>query len=228
MPIYCDIHESAKTQAMAIKKLNATVKSMKVGDLVNTENGSVIELKEITDYHGSIRGTKEKPGRMYAQVYNMKINYPHTFVIVYGDFKKLQYRPETRGFSMAQFLGSMSSIECRKVERIDQPGTYYDKTCVNWVQNKSQAFTLAKSLLDKADKLAKPIDLVTRARPTKGNFVTSCLQMVPRLGVKKAEDIVEFHNLNKVSKLTALTREQLMEVPGIGPKQSDAIKMWFS
>lgn len=228
MSVFVDVHESATTQKMAVEKLGATVKHLKVGDIVDDEKGCAIELKEITDFVGSVRGSKGKPGRIYAQVHNMKINYPHNYVVIYGSFDKVHFNKKIRNFTKPMFFGAMASLSCRMLEREDEPGTYYDKTPVYWVENRSQAITICKSLIKKSGELAKPLDLIKRAKPTNGNFVSCCLQNVPRLGVKRSEDIVEYFNLNKVSKLTALTEAQLQEVPGVGPKQSEAIKMWFS
>lgn len=183
------------------KEVEYEKKYLPVGDFVY--NNIAFERKEIKDFLGSIMDS-----RVFEQVLNMKANYDKVYVIISGKFQDL-----FTGFSVPNLsiiYGAIASLSEK-----------YDVKVLR-VEDDNQ---LINQILKICEKSTQPRTIFAKRLGIKSEDIyISMLSCVPRISYLKASKILEKY---KFVELFKVSKENLMEIPGVGDKLSTEIKNYF-
>lgn len=188
-----------------------------VGDYVFYDR-IAFEYKTASDMIGSIMD-----GRVFRQASNMR-QYDHSAIVVTGNVAKeinnrnsRAYWRKTnseRKFTVQSWLGALARLS-----------TYSKVICLD---NQQQAWKFMDMYVAKILKDDVDVKLVDRPQNGLTNPVASYLSCIyvndtQRLPKSTAVKIQKEYELENVTQLTALTKEDLLRVGGVGNKTADAI-----
>lgn len=191
-----------------------------VGDYVFYDR-IAFEYKTASDMIGSIID-----GRVFRQASNMR-QYDYSAVVVVGSVAK-----EINNRNSKAYWRRNSNIKSEKKFTVDswlgalaRLSTYSKVICL---ENQQQAWKFMDSYVAKILKDDVNVKLVDRPQNGLTNPVASYLSCVyvndtQRLPKSTAVKIQEEYELENVTQLVALTKEDLLKVGGVGAKTADAI-----
>lgn len=222
--IRIDDRESDSRKKSAIKffeKRNHRVieDHLAVGDYVFYDR-IAFEYKTASDMIGSIID-----GRVFRQASNMR-QYDYSAIVVVGNVAEeinnrnskaywRKYKPKKqKKFTVESWLGALARLS-----------TYSRVICLD---NRQQAWKFMETYVAKILKDDVDVKLVDRPQNGLINPVASYLSCIyvndtQRLPKSTAVKIQKEYDLKNVTQLTALTKEDLLNVSGVGNKTADAI-----
>lgn len=172
-----------------------------VGDYVVTEKNLCIERKSFTDFINSIRSR-----HLYEQLLNMENNYEHNYLIISGNIKDLAFNPNV-SYTVNEFVGSIASLMVR----------FNVKIMI--VNNDNQLIKLVFKIIEKSYS-TKVVSCITKVKRTNEDIKVAMLCCIPKLGESKSRELLKKY---KISDLPKLTKQELMNIDGIGNKLSESI-----
>ena len=179
-----------------------------IGDYIFVgENGVkvVFEYKTGSDFINSIT----ENNHLHNQTYDMITNFEYTFIIVETkDLKKeldSLYYATGKDVSLSQINGAISEYSC--------------VSTVLFTQTKYQAFDL---MMRVAGKIIQNKPFKYKFGKKSPNYALNLLSFIRGID-SKAEDIVNTLNLKTRKDITTLTKEDLLQVDGIGEKTAEKI-----
>ena len=190
--------------------LEVEVAELPIGDYIFTDgNDSVVfELKMIPDFITSIQD-----GRVFNQGIEMAENYNHNFVIIVGNeaerTKQLAISKHYRPVTVYQYIGTISSLN-RYVTVIESYSPYIDEAYYRML-SQAQKCLRQKPIVKKFPKKDKNPAF---------NYLCYCIYGI---NYKKAKVIIDTYNLQSLSDLMKLTKEDLTKIEGIGDKTAENI-----
>lgn len=206
MKIWIDDREK-KTIPYAIKHWaghDIEIKRLKVGDYVFPDLSIAIETKwSWKDAAGST-----KDGRIFRQAERMAKKYKYSTIFIVGDFDKVYKDPychfsvnQKRGLFARLMSQNYSFSEEKSVESCFKQMDFYIKKCAEGPH-------------------------VIKPKSMKRKNVGPEEQMLISIGVtaKQAEEILKVFTIRE---LHDVTKKQLMEIRGVGPRACDKVKGVF-
>ncbi|MCX6704754.1 MAG: helix-hairpin-helix domain-containing protein [Candidatus Woesebacteria bacterium] len=198
----------AKRQEALEENFEIEKNHLEVGDIVYPEKSLVIEVKDVGDFYGSVKG-----GRIFEQALNMKNNYANCFIMIVGNWEKLlksmkRFNNQDAGIVLHICFGAEMSLSVKygvHVIRCDTPSEFSYKL---------------KSLCEKLGECPSPKDVVKLNFSFEQRYV-SIFTAIAGIGKTKAKQIAKKYP-NLKSLLTA-TEEDLKDIDGIGPKLANEI-----
>ncbi len=206
--IFVDSRETKERKHKAEKLFKSIeIKQLESGDYVY-EDKVAVELKTAKDFINSV-----KSKRIYEQAVRMAETYPHHYIIVYGDMQSAmnEMRYLKHKFSVNQLIGSLSSLS--------------QITNVLQVANESQAFKLMKSLFAKSTDGKNR--MVVKPKAKSRNKMIGIVMYLGGMNVDKATKLVNQNNIENLSDLLELEREDIESIKGIGNKTSSKMMRWL-
>ncbi len=205
MKIYIDDREDIKRQE-SIKKYFpqvCTVKRLQVGDiLIQKEDCDIcIEVKTISDYCSSITNR-----RLQKEVLAMKEVYSYSFVLIYGDWNKIDRR--YCKMSDKQRYSNIISIMQR-----------YHVPCIV-ADNEDDFLLCIELIIETVNRSMEPIEK-PNVRDTVGNPMENVLIGLPSCGPKTARKLLD--NFGNVQNIFNATEEELNTIPRLSKKTKQAI-----
>jgi len=189
------------------RNLTVQIKEEQVGDYI-FNNQVCFEYKTIADFVSSIQS-----GRVFNQAINMAETYPYNFVIIQGDehsrAKAISMSKHYREVSYFQYLGAIASLN-RYVTVIESYSAFEEEAFYRML------ITARKCLQNKPIVKKFP----RKHKNPAFNYLCYC---VYGINSKKAQAIVDHHQLTCFRDLLHLTKSQLTEVDGIGERTADNI-----
>jgi ERCC4-type nuclease len=190
--------------------LEVSVEELPIGDYIfsNGKEEVVFEFKLTSDFVSSIQN-----GRIFNQAINQSENYDYHFVIIHGDLatrsKCLAMSRNYIPVTVYQYLGAIASLN-RYTTVIETYSPYLDES---YYRMMTQA---RKCLSDKPVVKKFP----KKHKNTALNFLTYTIYGI---NYKKAQLIVDTYNLESLTDLMKLTKEELCLIEGIGEKTATNI-----
>lgn len=189
---------------------NIDIVPLETGDIiVKQEDGLVVcvERKTILDFASSCISR-----HMQNQALRMAEEFDFRAIIIVGKFDEIRNNKYLRDkFSKKHFYSNVVSLILRY------------KTPVIWVETEMDLIKTLNSIVNSLSK-DEPLEKPTIIENT-GNPIRDIISCVPGIGKKKAEAI-----LNHFGSLRAImdaSEKDLMEIRGVGKKQSSEIKRWL-
>ena len=189
------------------KEHKVLVKQMPYGDFVCED--VCIEYKTTRDFIQSVQ-----TGRVFRQAINMRNNFKHPFIVIeaeHNDMDKAIRGSQFVGipFSWKQFYGAYASL-CT--------------TCnVVIVKNFTEALKFMDKIFEKCndEKLRVFVKPETPTEQRIINFL--CSEKGNNIGVHTAQLVVESLQLETLDDLLKVTKEDLLQIKGVGQYTADTI-----
>ena len=214
MKVFIDSREQSRikqaSEYYAKHGLTVEVQELPIGDYLFTDGSDevVFEFKTIADFISSIQDN-----RVFNEALNQAENYNHHFVVIQGDestrAKCLAFTKNYRPVTIFQYHGAIASLN-RYTTVLESYSSFIDEAFYKMlVQTR-------KCLSDKP---------IVRKFPKKTsnpafNYLSGCIRGV---NYKKANAIVNTYQLESLSDLMKLNKEDLMNVDGIGENTAEKI-----
>ena len=187
--------------------LEVEVCELKVGDYL-FDDKICFEYKTVPDFIASIQD-----GRVFNQSIEMSESYDYNFVIIQGDehnrAKSLAMSRNYRSVTVFQYLGAISSLN-RYVTVIESYSPFIDESYYRMM-------TQARKCLQKKPIVKK---FPRKDKNAAFNYLTYCIYGI---NYKKAQLITDTYQLESLTDLMKLTKEDLCLIDGIGEKTADNI-----
>lgn len=190
--------------------LEVEVAELPIGDYLFT-NGTdevAFELKTIPDFISSIQ-----TGRVFNQAISQAEEFPYHYVIIVGNehtrTKCLAMSRNYRPVTVFQYLGAIASLN-RYTTVIESYSPYIEETYYR------MQITAKKALSDKPIVKKFP-------RKHKNPALNFLMYSIYGINAKKAQTIVDTYELKSLTDLMKLTKEDLTQIEGIGPKTATNI-----
>lgn len=200
--LYVDDRELKSKVTTKLKKLNVKfeVRRLDVGDYVY--NDMIFERKTIQDFWGSIQG------RLWEQVYNMKLNSDKCYILVSGSFKELFWT--TKYFNENIFYGAIASLVTKYNVQVLR--------CETETQLVKQMLKIIEKSKEPATQIYKKLGLKTE------DIYVNMLTCIPGIGVRQAQAILEKFSYQQ---LLVASENDLTVVKNIGIKKAKEIKSYL-
>jgi ERCC4-type nuclease len=214
MKVTIDSRETNRIQSATTyfkeQGLNVTVEELPIGDYIFT-NGKeevVFEFKLISDFVSSIQSN-----RVFNQSINMTENYDYSFVIIHGDLatrsKCLAMSRNFQPITVYQYIGAISSLN-RYVTVLQCYSPYLNESYYTML-------TQARKCLQNKPIVKK---FPRKDKNAAFNYLTYCIYGI---NYKKAQLIIDTYQLESLTDLMKLTKEELCLIEGIGEKTATNI-----
>lgn len=202
--IKVDDREDEKIRKALTKEgLEFTIEHLETGDVVDIEKSVCIERKAIADFVMSVMD-----GRLFEQTIRMCEQFTHCFIIVVGEVDELFWVKIK--WDLNHHYGTIASLLCKTKVKIVQ------------VKNNSQFALLCKKIMEKADGTALDIPIL---KTNRDNIHLAILCQIPGISVNKGKKILEHYPT--IHDVFNATKEQLMDLEGIGETIAQNIKAFF-
>ena len=212
MKLYVDNREEMNSEkkrvavALLEEGIDIEYKKLDVGDyLFEDEKSGIsfcVERKEIAgDFVPSVYNK-----RLKKQLLQMNESYDRSYLVLIGNFKKLQFKRKTREmmpFTVNQRIGVLASILVR-----------YPKVKLCFVDNATQFALLLRKLIEKSTDGKVADDGLFIKRMRVDDSYTNILCSFPLMGRKKARTIMEKYPTFPL--FLSAVRTGTLSVPGIG------------
>jgi len=207
MKVQIDVREKDRiksaTQYYEEQGLEVTVEELEIGDYIFSDgnNEVVFEFKLTSDFIASIQDN-----RVFNQSINMAENYDYAFIMIHGDLhtrsKCIAMSRNYREVNLFQYIGAISSLN-RYVTVLQ---------CYSPFINESY-YTMMKQ----AQKCLQNKPIVKKfPRKDKNTAFNFLCNDIYGINWKKAQLITDKYHLESLTDLMKLTKDDLMEIEGIG------------
>ena len=187
--------------------LEVEVCELEVGDYL-FDNKVCFEFKLVSDFIASIQD-----GRVFNQSIEMAENYDHAFVILHGDLQtRSKYIAMSRNYrevNLFQYIGAISSLN-RYMTVLQCYSPFINESYYTMM-------TQAKKCLQNKPIVKK---FPRKHKNPAFNFLCYCIYGI---NYKKAQLITDTYNLKSLNDLMTLTREDLLNIDGIGENTATKI-----
>ena len=207
MKVQIDVREKDRiksaTQYYEEQGLEVTVEELEIGDYIFSDgnNEVVFEFKLTSDFIASIQDN-----RVFNQSINMAENYDYAFIMIHGDLhtrsKCIAMSRNYREVNLFQYIGAISSLN-RYVTVLQ---------CYSPFINESY-YTMMKQ----AQKCLQNKPIIKKfPRKDKNPAFNFLCHDIYGINWKKAQLITDKYHLESLTDLMKLTKDDLMEIEGIG------------
>lgn len=211
MKVTIDSREQSRiktaTEYYTEQGLEVEVKEEQIGDYI-FNNKVVFEFKTIADFISSIQS-----GRVFNQAINQAETYDHHYVIIQGDdhtrAKCLAMTRHYRPVTYHQYNGAIASLN-RYTTVIESYSPFIREAYYRML------ITAHKCLQNRPIVKKFP----RKHRNPAFNYLCYC---VYGINTKKAQQLIDTYNLQSLTDLLELTKEDLLQIEGIGPKTAQNI-----
>ena len=174
----------------------------------NGEDSVCFEFKTIADFISSIQDN-----RVFNEALNQAENYNHHFVVIQGDestrAKCLAFTKNYRKVTIFQYHGAIASLN-RYTTVLESYSSFIDEAFYKMLVQTRKCLS-SKPIVRKFPK---------KTSNSAFNFLCGCIYGI---NYKKANQIVNTYHLESLADLMQLTKEDLMEIDGIGEKNAERI-----
>lgn len=215
MPVILDSREPQNVQEL-FKEFypKGIIRMEEAGDLNCHERSVGIERKVNNDYVGSVLGTSDEPGRLWAQCERMEETFQHNYLIIIGSYEDLSNEDKGR-FTKQSWIGSQISLMARHNIKIIH------------VKTNREFFQVSKKIFEKSDGVRKVRNSLKKASKNDNPVLMGSLFQVPKIGTHHSKAIIESLNIKSVCQLCRLSKEELLFAEGIGEVKATEIKKHF-
>lgn len=207
MKIYVDDREDDKR----IEKIQdyfpeiCTVKRLGVGDIIIQRGGGddiAIEVKTVNDFVNSIKNR-----RVQKEALQMKEKYPHSYIIIYGKYSKINNKYSK--ITKKQWWSNITSLTIR----------YH--VPVFWVENINDFLLQIENIINTVNKETEPIE-PPNVRDKNSNPFVNVLIGISNLGPKMARKLLD--NFQTPGGVFKATDEELNNIKGLRKDVKEEIK----
>ena len=207
MKIYIDDREDDKR----IKKIQdyfpeiCMVKRLDVGDIIIQRGGGddiAIEVKTVNDFVNSIKNR-----RVQKEALQMKEKYPHSYIIIYGKYSKINNKYSK--ITKKQWWSNITSLTIR----------YH--VPVFWVENINDFLLQIENIINTVNKETEPIE-PPNVRDKNSNPFVNVLIGISNLGPKMARKLLD--NFQTPGGVFKATDEELNNIKGLRKDVKEEIK----
>lgn len=207
MKIYIDDREDDKR----IEKIQdyfpeiCTVKRLDVGDVIIQRGGGddiAIEVKTVNDFVNSIKNR-----RVQKEALQMKEKYPHSYIIIYGKYSKINNKYSK--ITKKQWWSNITSLTIR----------YH--VPVFWVENINDFLIQIENIINTVNKETEPIE-PPNVRDKNSNPFVNVLIGISNLGPKMARKLLD--NFQTPGGVFKATDEELNNIKGLRKDVKEEIK----
>lgn len=209
--IIVDSHEPVKIINLLKKNMvKHRIDTLPIGDFIR---GNVcVERKSMSDFITSYQGK-----HIQKQLMQMEENFDMSFLIISGKHSEVAFNPRLKGWTVNHHMGALSSIAVR-----------YPRIKVLQVDNDNQLVNLMIRIMEKAHDGKVPTLYDTelmKNKMTTDDIRVKMLGCIPKVGLKKAQELAEIIGIKLYDKKTQLdiTPEHLKDVKGVGKVLSEKI-----
>lgn len=214
MKVFIDSREQSRikqaSEYYTKQGLTVEVQELPIGDYLFTDGNDevVFEFKTIADFISSIQDN-----RVFNEALNQAENYNHHFVVIQGDestrAKCLAFTKNYRKVTIFQYHGAIARLNT------------YTTVLESYSPFINEAFY--KMLVQTRKCLSsKPIVRKFPKKTSNPAFNFLC-GSIYGINYKKANQIVNTYHLESLADLMKLTKEDLMEIDGIGKETANKI-----
>ena len=214
MKVFIDSREQSRikqaSEYYAKQGLTVEVQELPIGDYLFTDGSDevVFEFKTIADFISSIQDN-----RVFNEALNQAENYNHHFVVIQGDestrAKCLAFTKNYRKVTIFQYHGAIASLN-RYTTVLESYSSFIDEAFYKMLVQARKCLS-SKPIVRKFPK---------KTSNTAFNYLSGCIRGV---NYKKANAIVNTYQLESLSDLMKLNKEDLMNVDGIGENTAKKI-----
>ena len=214
MKVFIDSREQSRikqaSEYYAKHGLTVEVQELPIGDYLFTDGNDevVFEFKTIADFISSIQDN-----RVFNEALNQAENYNHHFVVIQGDestrAKCLAFTKNYRRVTIFQYHGAIARLNTYTTV-LESYSSFIDEAFYKMLVQARKCLS-SKPIVRKFPK---------KTSNTVFNYLSGCIRGV---NYKKANAIVNTYQLESLSDLMKLNKEDLMNVDGIGEKNAERI-----